>query len=172
MSVRRLTAAALILLASSGCPGELANRDVYPEIPILLCNDDVMIDVEAILSSPRCAASGCHTAVGGAAELDLESPGAFGRMLDHPSEKTDCGDRTQLLIDRNAPDQSFVILKLQGTLPGSQEDCGDQMPFSDTFSPRELACFRRWVLENVEAAESGGVDAGTPAMDAGESDGG
>lgn len=179
-----LLAFALLAGALAGCPGELADRDSYPEDPIL-CPDGY--DMESVLMSDRCSTSACHGGESPQAGLDLSRPGVFARLLDQESSQWgdtcgvaegDTSPAPLLLIDGDQPESSFVLQKLLGV--PSDGSCGDQMPFSDTFTGREYSCFRRWIYENLGqldggvgdagAGDAGALDAG--ALDAGDPDGG
>jgi hypothetical protein len=94
---------------------------------------------EAIASkilTPLCAK--CHLAVGGAAGLDLASPGAKMRLLNVPAKQ--CMGKP-LIVDSPAVGGVFFD-KLAGVVPG----CGNQMPLGGPYlGPMELKCLKDWI---------------------------
>ncbi|MBL8604015.1 MAG: putative metal-binding motif-containing protein [Myxococcales bacterium] len=118
-------------------------------------------DVEATLLRPRCATSGCHTALDLAGGLDLQSPSIRSRLSG--TRALTCAGQTLLVPGR--PDESYLVAKL---LP--RPGCGAVMPLNAAaFTADEVACVRRWVAEHRPGVDA---DAGASTSDLGPRDAG
>ena len=136
-----------IALLASGCPGTLADKLAFIENDAGSCGD-----VPTTLFQPTCAASGCHSAVNPAGQLDLESPDVASRLVDKPANGLCSGT----LADPLNPTKSVLYLKLTSAPP-----CGSRMPLGATpLADSEMACVKSWIAEQMIPGTGGGGGAG------------
>jgi hypothetical protein len=85
-----------------------------------------------------CEAQACHNSTDREYDLDLQSPGVVGRLLNVPSLEAPA----LKLIDPNVPDNSFILLKVKLANPPA----GMQMPWMRSkLSATETECLQQWV---------------------------
>jgi hypothetical protein len=99
-----------------------------------------------------CANTLCHEGPSAGAQLDLTSPNLESRLVGVASN---CGGRP--LVDPDAPDNSFLLEKLESTAP----ECGSTMPFGSQLDPATLACVRVWV-QGLSTAAADAAPGGLP----------
>lgn len=156
------------MLALSGCPGEIdpgpfyAAREggVVPDGgPVSVCPPSIR-DVQRDLIAPRCATSGCHTAMAPQSGLDLESPGIVARTLDRQAGAGSCMGRTLLTI--NGQTVGGLLLGKLASPPA----CGSRMPIGRNvmfMSEQETQCFSEFLLrESQMLTVDAGMDASAP----------
>jgi hypothetical protein len=119
-----------------------------------------------MLFTKSCWGIGCHGSMQPAADLDLQTPGVEGRILNIPASHlhiTDGSDamcvQGELRVDGNNPDNSVILKKINGT-----QSCGGQMPTPPrTVNDADKACLRAWVFQvagkdpNAAPTGSGGT---------------
>jgi hypothetical protein len=87
-----------------------------------------------------CSTSSCHSAQSQQGTLDLESAGLPNRLVGKPAH-----GGPGLLIDRQNPSQSVLLLKVSANPPFQF-----QMPLgAPPLSPGEMACLQAWVQAAV-----------------------
>lgn len=104
----------------------------------------------------RCGTSACHSGDLPAGGLDLKSAGLPARLVGVASTSVGCESR--LLVDPSDTSKSFILEKLENTMP----QCGEQMPLVGQLTGEELACIQTWVA----ALGSGDGGAAAPGKDA------
>jgi len=127
--------ALLLLLASSGCAGDLENPERFLDGG-QQSSTCVGVDVVVDILEASCAASGCHAAYAPNVAPDLASPGIAARLVDVTSQG--CAD--QVLIDSANPQGSYFLEKLR-----PDPSCGIQMPLGGTLSEDDIDCVEQWV---------------------------
>lgn len=136
--------AALLLLATTGCPGSLENKDDFLAAggggasagPSTGSQGGAPADDPCNgLITERCATSTCHAP--GVTPPDLSYEGRVERIRDQPAR---CDD-TLLLVDTANPEQSLMYTKCTDAPP-----CGSRMPLVDgPLEDEELACLLDWI---------------------------
>jgi hypothetical protein len=95
-------------------------------------------DVVGSIIVGTCVGGICHHAgPTQAAHLDLLSPCVADRLVGVVST---CNGR--LLVDPAAPEQSFLLEKLEHDMPR----CGESMPYDNHLPAPQLDCMRRWIF--------------------------
>jgi hypothetical protein len=140
----RLFAPAIALLASVSCAGE----GIFdPVAPAPDCSDELpfraqLSCIQESVFTPGCALVGCHAAPLAAQGLDLSSGMAHTALVDSPSTETALS-----LVEPGNPDDSYLIIKLEGLDPRL---VGDRMPQGGPFlSQAEIDVLRRWILDGA-----------------------
>jgi hypothetical protein len=133
-------AAGLALLALTGCPGTLHDKQRFLTDAALL--DDTggdpgpCGDVVARLLVPSCGGTGCHGATAPQQGLDLVSPGVAARVVGVPG--TGCSGTLASPAD---PTNSLLYTKL-----APKPSCGSQMPLArPPLSEADAACILAWI---------------------------
>lgn len=103
--------------------------------------------IAQILEDNTCTNPACHGGANPQAMLKLDLPNPEDSLVGEPSTDPDCADR--LLIDPQDPASSFLLEKLESSLP----ECGDPMPFGSKLPASEIECVRQWV--NMVASSGG-----------------
>lgn len=104
-------------------------------------------DVPRVIIANNCTGTICHYAgKDRRAGLDLMSACVADRLLGVTST---C--QGKLLIDRDAPEQSFVLDKLDHEQPA----CGMHMPLGGHLPDAQVACLNAWVHAVIRSASSG-----------------
>lgn len=94
-------------------------------------------DIEPVLSSSTCASAACHGGTSPSLSLLLAAGAGYHELVDVPSKQ----DKTLKLIVPGDPDNSYLVIKLEG-----RNKRGDPMPNSGTpLSPTLLAALRQWI---------------------------
>jgi hypothetical protein len=128
----------------AACPGRITNPEQFTNASLAF-SCDPSIDVQRDIVRPYCAISGCHSAIGPAADLDLDTPGVALRIYGQHAS----GCPKQLLLDPQNPFGGFFFDKLTETKPA----CGVQMPqVGDKLTKEEVACMHLWLATELEAA--------------------
>ena len=123
--------AALALLASTGCPGRLRDKDRFLSDAGTTCGD-----VVATIFIPKCGSSICHDATAPQQGLDLVSADVAARVVGVTA--TGCA---ATLADPDDPATSLLYTKLAPNPP-----CGAQMPLAALpLSDAEAACVLEWI---------------------------
>jgi hypothetical protein len=91
--------------------------------------------VESAILEAKCATAGCHAASGGAAGLDLASPGVLGRLANKPAT----GGAGSLVVPGD-PSASVLYTKLMTAPP-----FGSRMPLGASLDDASLACVHDWI---------------------------
>jgi len=128
-------------LALLGCAGSLDNPERFENLANLDGGQvtppsdggcDPVIDIFPV----GCATSACHSAQSQQGSLDLQSAGLPQRLVNQTAH-----GGPGLLIDKQNPAQSVILLKLMAPPP-----FGFQMPLgAPPLSPDEVACIQAWV---------------------------
>ncbi|RMF56542.1 MAG: hypothetical protein D6748_13260 [Calditrichaeota bacterium] len=98
--------------------------------------------IQENIFSQRCALSGCHVGTTAPFGLDLSEGKAYGNLVNMPSGEIP----TLMRVKPNDPDNSYLVLKLEGD-PRIQ---GQQMPFGGPFlTASEIEKIREWISEGA-----------------------
>lgn len=139
-----------LLLAATGCPGTLEDKDRF-----LADTDGAALDgggdgadgpaadgatacgdVVARIFQPQCGSSGCHGAMAPQQALDLVSPGVAARVVGVTGKG--CAGA---LADPSNPQASLLYSKLLARPP-----CGAQMPLAQPpLGSADVACILAWI---------------------------
>jgi hypothetical protein len=133
-------------LALAACAGSLdhperfANLGAFPDAGTVTSSSDGGCDPVVDIFPLSCATSACHSAQSQQGNLDLESFGLPGRLV---NKRANGGPG--LLIDSANPPQSVMLTKATDTPP-----FGFQMPLGQPpLPPDQLACLQAWVTAAV-----------------------
>lgn len=125
---RRLTLAAALAAALTGCPGSIDDPGRFadqfgtcPDIPMLI--------------TTTCAVAGCHAGSSPSGSLDLSA----GDVASSLSGKMASGG-AGLLVDPSAPDQSVLYTKLTASPP-----FGSRMPLGKPLDDTTVSCVLTWI---------------------------
>lgn len=130
----------------AACPGRIGNPEQFTNASLAFKCED-FTDVHKELVRPYCAQSGCHSAIGPASDLDLETPGVALRMYGQHA----LGCPTELLLDPQNPFGGYFFDKVSQTKP----KCGAKMPqVGDPLTESEISCLHLWLAQELEAAAS------------------
>lgn len=86
-------------------------------------------DLERDVFTPSCAYAGCHAAAGPANGLDLQTKGAWKRLV---GAKASVAGKTLVVAGR--PGDSYLLERLKGN-----------MPPADPLAPKDLDDVRDWI---------------------------
>ena len=141
---RAAIATSAIWLSLLGCAGSLdhperfANLGAFPDAGTATSSSDGGCDPVFDIFPLGCATSACHSAQSQQGNLDLESFGLPGRLV---NKRASGGPG--LLIDPANPSQSVMLTKATDTPP-----FGFQMPLgAPPLSADETACLQAWVVQ-------------------------
>lgn len=161
----RMTPAIAALALCAGCPGSLTGDELVKfEDGVLKGDVDVLddatvapaCDVPTLLKA-TCTDAGCHGAASTTGDLDLESPGYAGRLIDKASSSASCGG--EKLIDPAAPEKSLMYTQL-----AARPACGLTMPLGKPpLDAAQQACVLAWIKAGAPNGADLGSDAGTDA---------
>jgi hypothetical protein len=137
-----LGAFCFVLLALTGCPGTLTDKDRF----LTDAGADIVApvdtgtgacgDVVARIFQPQCGNTGCHGALAPQQGLDLVSAGVAARVVG--VNGTECSG---LLANPASPETSLLYTKLSSHPP-----CGAQMPLAaNPLSGADAACVLAWI---------------------------
>lgn len=105
----------------------------------------MVCDAPAMVLSPKCGVSGCHSSSSPQSGLDLASTGLVARLVDHTPSATlslNCGASTKpYLVSQSNPPSGLLLDKL-----GAQPPCGVQMPLGGVLNSTDRACVDSWAL--------------------------
>jgi hypothetical protein len=143
---RAVFASSAVCLALLGCAGSLdhperfANLGQGPDAGPVNPPPDGGCDPLVSIFPVSCSTSSCHSAQSQQGTLDLESAGLPNRLVGKPAH-----GGPGLLIDRQNPSQSVLLLKVSANPPFQF-----QMPLgAPPLSPAEMACLQAWVQAAV-----------------------
>jgi hypothetical protein len=130
----------------AGCPGTLANKELYeaaldgsrPSGADGGEDAGPCGDVVARVFAPNCGGSGCHGANAPQQDLDLVSPGVASRVVGVPGKGC-----SVTLADPTDPAGSLIYQKLSPSPP-----CGAPMPLArPALSRADAACVLAWIAD-------------------------
>lgn len=99
-------------------------------------------DVQTEIFNRFCLSSGCHNAADRAGSLVLEESVAFGNLVGVRPDNPVARNQGFLRVDPGRPENSFLVMKLEG--PGRGQ--GERMPLGMTpLSPQQIDLVRRWI---------------------------
>jgi len=138
---------AVVALGASACwPG--------PEVGPLLEETPASIsgpgapfsELQAKLFKPDCASSLCHSGnPPGHAPLSLDDDRSYDELINRPASQA----ASILLVRPGAPDQSYLMLKLLGTV-GASGSVSTRMPLNrPAIDADRLAAVRAWILRGA-----------------------
>ncbi len=136
----------LLWLALSGCAGGL-DPALFPPTGVAGASGSggLVCDAPALVLTPRCGVSGCHSGNLPQAGLDLASTGLVARLVDRTPSATlslSCGaSTTPYLASHSNPATGLLLDKL-----GSAPPCGAQMPLGGALNANDRACVDAWAL--------------------------
>ena len=143
-----ITAAALV-----GCAGE-EPTPVTDDTDVTLTDDtgvttipeDVTFaDLQEEIFLPSCGGAGCHDAATNAGGLDLESEGAFDRLMNDPCENEIAVAEGLVRVAPGDPSESFLFLKLT-----DPRGMGDIMPPWGALDDDVLLVVEDWIQRGAE----------------------
>jgi hypothetical protein len=143
---RAATACSAICIALVACAGSLDRPERFqnlgsgPDAGTGGGESDGGCDPLVDIFPPSCSTSACHSAQSQQGNLDLESAGLPGRLVNKQAH-----GGPGLVIDSSNPAQSVMLLKLTDTPP-----FGFQMPLGAApLSSDEITCLQAWVQAAV-----------------------
>jgi hypothetical protein len=136
-------AGVMLLLALAACGG--GGEDAPPPAPAQAPPaglQPTLASIQAIVFTPSCAKSGCHTAVGAQAGLILDAGASWANMVNIVSSQNMLLTR---VIPMN-PDGSLLIQKLEGTATVGGRMPADGPPF---LQQATIDVIRQWILDGA-----------------------
>jgi hypothetical protein len=129
-----------LMVAASGCPGSLENKDQFGFGGGGTGGAAGCGDVPTAILGPRCATANCHDADAPVASLDLTpDAGLVDRIRDVDAEGMTCG--AFKIFDSAAPAESLLYTKCVEPVP-----CGSKMPIGgDVFTSAQADCILEWL---------------------------
>lgn len=123
-----------------------------PEVGPLIEGSSSSIEVDAPFSAiqtkiwnPHCATSLCH--VGNPSPhtpVSLEANQAYSNMVNRPASQAP----SILLVNPGHPEQSYLMLKLLGTV-GTSGAVSTRMPITYSLSSDQIEAVRAWILRGA-----------------------
>lgn len=123
-----------------------------PEVGPLIDNSSSSIEANAPYSviqnkiwSPDCAASQCHGAQWSAhTTLSLETGLSYSNLVNRPASQAP----SILLVKPGHPEESYLMLKLLGTV-GSSGSVSTRMPITYSLKSDQIEAVRAWILRGA-----------------------
>jgi hypothetical protein len=104
-------------------------------------------DVQAILTA-ECAVPGCHSGTFPSNDLNLEDGQAYDEIVGVEPFNLNARDQGLLRVDPGDAQNSYLLLKVAGSLP---LPLGSQMPlFDEPLTESEVATIREWINAGAE----------------------
>ena len=101
-----------------------------------------LVAIQAAIFSPRCAIPTCHDTATHAGNLDLSAAQAYGQLVGVPPDVETARDAGLLRVDPGHPENSFLVVKLEGPPP----DQGSRMPLTGApLDDGEIQVIREWI---------------------------
>jgi hypothetical protein len=97
--------------------------------------------IQAVVFTPTCATSNCHTGATPAGGLDLTDAGISHAALFNVASN---GDPAILRVAPGLPDNSYLVQKLEGSAGGAQMPLGGA-----PLDPAEIAAIRLWITNGA-----------------------
>jgi hypothetical protein len=106
--------------------------------------------IQTTIFSPRCAIPSCHDAATHVENLNLSAGSAYGQLVG-VAPATDVARLKGLLrVDAGHPDNSFLLLKLEGS-PALSSDEGLRMPETGSpLSTAEIQLITAWIAQGAQ----------------------
>jgi len=98
--------------------------------------------IQNTIFSPRCATATCHDSSFRSGDLLLEEGAAYGELVGIEPEIETARDAGLLRVDPGDPENSFLLIKLEGPPPSQ----GSRMPLTGPLlTPEEVDLIRAWI---------------------------
>ena len=138
-SIRQISLLALasaMLIACGGGGGGGGGNNPPPPPPAFGAN---FSEIQANVFTPTCATAGCHTGAGAPGGLRLDAANSYGLLVGVASAQMP----TLLRVEPSDPDDSYLIMKLEG-------NAGTQMPLGGTPLPQStIDIIRQWITDGA-----------------------
>lgn len=111
--------------------------------PVAAVNFDM---IQSTIFSPRCAVPTCHDTAGNSGNLILAAGRAYDQLVGVPPVVDTAREAGVLRVDPSRPDNSFLIIKLEGPPP----DQGSRMPMTGpALTAAEIETVRTWIAQGA-----------------------
>ena len=98
--------------------------------------------IQETIFSPRCAITVCHDSTFKSGDLVLEPGTSYAQLVGVEPDVESARDEGLLRVDPGMPDNSFLMIKLEGPPPSQ----GGRMPLiGEPLSAEEIALIRAWI---------------------------
>lgn len=138
-----LLAVAAVALTAAGCwPGPEVGPLIETAPGTISGPNAPFSEIQAKLLKPDCATSLCHSGNPPThAPLSLDDDQAYDNLVNRPASQAS----SILLVKPGAPDQSYLMLKMLGTV-GSSGTVSTRMPLNrESTDSDRLAALRAWI---------------------------
>jgi hypothetical protein len=106
-------------------------------------NDATLAEIQATIFTPRCAVVSCHSGAFPSNGISLEAGRSYDALVGKEPQNIEAASRGLLLVDPGDPDNSFLVVKVEG--PGSPT-LGSRMPlFPPNLTPTQIQLIRDWI---------------------------
>ena len=107
--------------------------------------DATFADLQESFFIPSCGGAGCHDSLSNAGGLDIESEGAFDRLMNDPCENEIAVAEGLSRIAPGAPEESFLYMKLT-----DPRGMGDIMPPWGAVDEASQQAIAAWIERGAE----------------------
>jgi hypothetical protein len=98
--------------------------------------------IQETIFSPRCAIATCHDTTTRSGDLVLEAGASHGELVGVEPDVDTARDAGLLRVDPGDPDNSFLVIKLEGPTPSQ----GSRMPLTGPLlDPADIGIIRAWI---------------------------
>jgi hypothetical protein len=119
--------------ALNGCPAAATPTATRPP---------TLETIQQEIFSPRCAIPTCHDAAFRSGDLVLEAGAAYDELVGVEPDVDTARDAGLLRVDPGSPDNSFLLIKLEGPPPSQ----GSRMPLTGPpLAAEDVALIRAWI---------------------------
>jgi len=126
----------LILAVNAALEGCSAGPTPTPTLAATLDN------IQASIFSPRCATAACHDATTRSGDLSLEDGASYGELVGVEPDIEIAREAGLLRVDPGDPENSFLLIKLEGPPPSQ----GSRMPqIGPPLDDAEIDLIRAWI---------------------------
>lgn len=122
------------LLAAPGCASDTVDPGT---------TTPTFTSIQTSILTPSCAVSGCHGASGPQEGMNLSAGSAYSMLVGVASSQVPA----RMRVKAGAPDESYIINKLEGT---NMKSGSSRMPQGGTLTAAQIKTIRDWITAGAK----------------------